>query len=52
LPNLEAFNYKTAAVYGLPLPVNSIPLIGGYFCLYTAIVLLLGVLFFSRKEMA
>jgi ABC-type transport system involved in multi-copper enzyme maturation permease subunit len=52
LPNLEAFNYKTAAVYGLPLPVNSIPLIGGYFCLYTAIVLLLGVIFFSRKELA
>jgi len=50
LPNFSAFNLKVNAIYGIPVNVHGILLTVVYFVLYTAIILLIGALIFSRRE--
>jgi len=51
LPNFSAFNLKVNAIYGIPLTFSGVFLTLAYFVVYTAIVLSLAVLVFSRREM-
>jgi ABC-type transport system involved in multi-copper enzyme maturation permease subunit len=52
IPNFSAFDFKVQAVY--PLPVSGLGLLftGGYFLIYTSIVLLTAVWVFNRRELA
>jgi len=50
LPNLERFNLKTAAVYDLPVEGAQIALSLAYGLLYVAVLLLLAVLCFERRD--
>jgi len=52
LPNFEVFNFKVAAVYGLPLSVESVLYAVGYFSVYVALLLFFAVLLFNRREFA
>lgn len=51
LPNFSAFNLKINAIYGLPLSTEGLILTAGYFAVYTAIILTISVIVFSRREM-
>jgi len=51
LPNFSAFNLKVNAIYGIPLSPSGVIFTLTYFVVYTAIVLSLAVLVFSRREM-
>jgi len=50
LPNLENFNWKNEVVYGGARAVSVIPLAAGYLLAYSAAVLILACLIFSRKD--
>lgn len=51
LPNFSAFDLNVNAVYGLPLSGRGGALTFGYFVVYTSILLAIGCLVFSRREM-
>lgn len=51
IPNLSAFDLQTQAIYGLPLVSGTLALTLLYWGVYTAIVLTLAVILFSRREM-
>jgi len=51
LPNLENFNIRTAVVYNLPVPPGFVCSAVIYGLLYTAMLLLLSIVFFSRKDL-
>lgn len=51
LPNFSAFDLTANAVYGLGLSGPGLALTAGYFAIYTAIMLTLSVIIFSRREM-
>lgn len=50
LPNFSAFDLKVNAIYGVPLSLSGLAMTFGYFILYTAIVLTLASIIFSRRE--
>ena len=50
LPDFERLNIKMEAVHGLPLDPGFLPLALLYGLGYTAVVLVLAVLAFERKE--
>ncbi len=50
LPNLECFNLKTALVHNDVIPAGYLIQVALYGLCYTALVLFLGTLYFSRKE--
>ena len=49
-PNLSAFNLKTQASYGLPLPEGYIIYVPLYWLFYTAIMVSAGTLIMKRRE--
>lgn len=51
LPNLSAFNLKVYAIYSLPLSFGSLAFTILYFAVYTAIILVLAVWSFSKREL-
>lgn len=51
LPNLECFNFKDSLVHGLPVPAEYLFQTAIYGILYTAFLLTLASLTFSRKEL-
>lgn len=51
LPNFSAFDLTANAVYGLDLSLSGLILTAGYFIMYTAIVLTICTVVFSRREM-
>ena len=51
LPNFTAFDLKLSAIYGVKVSVSGLLLTFGYFVIYTAIVLLLATVTFSRREL-
>lgn len=51
LPNFSAFDLKVHAIYGVTLSLGGTALTFGYFLVYTAFVLSLSALIFSRREM-
>lgn len=51
IPNFAAFNLKVHAVYGLSLPLGGLFYTFCYFLIYTALVLSVCVLIFSRREL-
>ncbi|MBJ6724085.1 ABC transporter permease [Geomonas sp. Red875] len=51
IPNFSAFNLKVLAVYGLLLPWNGLLYTFCYFLVYTALVLVICVWIFSRREL-
>jgi len=51
IPNFSAFNLKLQAVYGLPLNMRGLLLTVGYFLVYSAVIMTLAVMIFSRREM-
>ncbi|OEU57631.1 MAG: hypothetical protein BA871_02770 [Desulfuromonadales bacterium C00003096] len=51
-PNLAAFDFKTAAAYGLPLRPDILGWTVLYGLCYTAILLLASALIFARRELA
>ncbi len=51
LPNFSAFDLSVNAIYGIGLSASGLALTVGYFVVYTAIVLTLATIIFSRREM-
>ncbi|MDR2727914.1 MAG: hypothetical protein LBB56_02190 [Chitinispirillales bacterium] len=51
LPNLEHFNIRTQAVFGLPLPNGIVGLSCLYGLFYTALLLLFSSLLFAKKDL-
>jgi len=51
LPNLSGFDLKVHAIYAIPLNIQGLFLTAVYFMAYTVIILCLGTLLFSRREM-
>ncbi len=51
LPNFAAFDFKMQAIYALVLPFKGIAFTLVYFLVYTAILLVLSVWAFSRREL-
>jgi len=51
LPNFSAFDLTANAIYGVGLSYSGLVLTLGYFIVYTAIVLTLAAIVFSRREM-
>jgi Cu-processing system permease protein len=51
IPNLAAFDYKLHAVYGLDIAGKGLALTALYWVVYTAIMLTLTAVVFSRREM-
>ncbi len=51
MPNLEHFNIRTAVVYDLPIPSGFVTGAVVYGLLYTALLLILSVVSFSRKDL-
>jgi len=51
LPNFSAFDLKTNAIYGIDLSVSGLLLTAAYFIIYTAILLTLASILFSRREL-
>lgn len=51
IPNFDAFDFKLAAIYSLPVDYMGALLTLGYFVIYTAIILFLACFFFSRREL-
>lgn len=50
LPNFSAFDLKVNAIYALGLDLHGLMLTLGYFGIYTALVLTLATVIFSRRE--
>ncbi|WP_020676435.1 ABC transporter permease [Geopsychrobacter electrodiphilus] len=50
VPNFSAFDFKVNAIYGLPIATEGIFLTLGYLVVYSAIVLTLATMLFSRRE--
>lgn len=50
VPNFSAFNLKVNAIYGIPLKLEGLLLIFGYFVVYTSIVILIASIIFLNKE--
>ena len=50
LPNFSAFDLSVNAIYGIDLPLSGLMLTIGYFTIYTAIILTLSAIVFSRRE--
>lgn len=51
LPNLHAFDLSVNAVYGIDVSLSGLTLTAAYFIIYTAIILTIAVIVFSRREM-
>ena len=51
LPNFTAFNLKVYAIYSLPLNLDSLAFTMFYFVVYTAMILVLAVWSFSKREL-
>jgi ABC-type transport system involved in multi-copper enzyme maturation permease subunit len=51
LPNFSAFDLKVNAVYSIPPSVSGLLLTGGYFVVYTSIVMLGAIIIFSKREL-
>jgi ABC-type transport system involved in multi-copper enzyme maturation permease subunit len=51
VPNLHVCNFRTEAVYGLPVPAGKVLLMCGYIALYTALVLLVSSAILERKDL-
>jgi ABC-type transport system involved in multi-copper enzyme maturation permease subunit len=51
LPNFTSFNFKLQAIYALPLPFGGIVYTLVYFVVYTAILLILSIWAFARREL-
>jgi len=50
LPDLSAFDVKTAVVHGLPVPAGYLALTIGYGLLYIAVLLIASTVVFSRRD--
>ena len=50
LPNFSAFDLTVNAIYGIDLSASGLLLTAGYFIMYTAIVLTIATIVFSRRE--
>ena len=50
LPNFSAFDLSVNAVYGIAVPPTGLLLTTAYFAVYSAVILTLAVLAFSRRE--
>jgi ABC-type transport system involved in multi-copper enzyme maturation permease subunit len=50
LPDLSAFDVKTQVVHGLPVPGGYLALTAGYGALYIAVLLIIAMLIFSRRD--
>jgi Cu-processing system permease protein len=50
LPNFSAFDLKVNAVYGVKLSVSGLAITCTYFAVYTAVVLTLSAIIFSKRE--
>jgi ABC-type transport system involved in multi-copper enzyme maturation permease subunit len=50
LPNLENFNLKNMAVYGVSVDFHHVLFVGAYFCVYVIVVLLIARTIFSRRD--
>ncbi|MCZ7618547.1 MAG: hypothetical protein M5U32_09635 [Myxococcota bacterium] len=50
LPDLESFNFTTQALHALPIPSNEAVLALVYGIGYSALLLLLGVVVFERRD--
>ena len=50
LPNFSAFDLKVNAIYGISLSLSGLALTSGYFTVYTALLLTLSSIIFSRRE--
>lgn len=51
LPNFDAFDLHLQAIYGLPLVTNQLLTTFAYFIFYVAILLVLSIVIFERREM-
>ena len=51
IPNFSAFNFKVQAIYGLPLASTGLALTFLYFMIYTALLLLISIWIFSRRQL-
>lgn len=51
VPNFSAFNFKLNAIYGLPIKLQGLIVVLGYFAVYTAIVIVVACIVFKRREM-
>jgi len=52
VPNLEAFNLKTTAAYGLPVSLKYLGLVGLYGVSYIVVCLVLAIWVFQKRELA
>ena len=50
LPNFRNFDFKNAAVYGLPVPFDLLALVTLYAAVYASVVLLLALAAFRSKD--
>jgi ABC-type transport system involved in multi-copper enzyme maturation permease subunit len=50
LPDLSAFDVKTQVVHGLPVPMGYLALTAGYGIVYIAVLLLIAMFIFSRRD--
>ena len=50
LPNFRNLDFKNAVVYGLPVPLDVVALVTVYAAVYAAVVLLLALVAFRRKD--
>jgi ABC-type transport system involved in multi-copper enzyme maturation permease subunit len=50
LPDLSAFDVKTEVVHGIPVSGGYLALTAGYGCLYIAVLLLVSMVIFSRRD--
>lgn len=51
-PNLSAFDKKTAAAYGLSIPLGDVFASGAYGIIYVSCLLFVSVIVFNRKELS
>lgn len=52
IPNFSAFEYKIQAIYALGLSSTAVATMAAYFLVYTGMVLILAVWFFSWRELS
>ena len=50
LPNFSVFDLKVNAIYGVALSLSGLSLVSGYFLIYTALLLTISSIIFSRRE--
>ena len=51
LPNFSVFDLTTAAIYGLPIDFIHLLWVGGYFVVYTSLVIWVAVVCFNQREL-